>query len=376
MSLLARLSCCALIALGCSSAEVVVESEEHRFRVETFAAGFGVPWGLAFLPDGRLLVTEQEGLLRIVARDGSVSEPIEGVPAVVSRGQGGLMDVALHPRYAEQGWIYLSYSDPLPGQDGVTLGYTAIARARLREGRLADLQIVYRVPERFYTRHAHHYGSRILFDRAGFLYFAIGDRGQRPLAQSVDWPNGKIHRLRDDGALPADNPFAGQQDAIESIWSYGHRNPQGLALHPASGELWAAEHGPKGGDELNHIRRGLNYGWPAITYGINYDGTPITDATHAEGMEQPGTYWVPSIAVCGIDFYTGDRFARWRHDLLVTSLRFNRLHRLRLQGREVVHEEIVYQGESRVRDVQTGPDGAVYLAVEGPGRILRLVSLD
>lgn len=376
MSLLARLSCCALIALGCSSAEVVVESEEHRFRVETFAAGFGVPWGLAFLPDGRLLVTEQEGLLRIVARDGAVSEPIEGVPAVVSRGQGGLMDVALHPRYAEQGWIYLSYSEPLQGPEGATLGYTAIARARLREGRLADLEIVYRVPERFYTRHAHHYGSRILFDRAGFLYFAIGDRGQRPLAQSVDRPNGKIHRLRDDGAVPADNPFAGKRDAVESIWSYGHRNPQGLAMHPASGELWAAEHGPKGGDELNHIRRGLNYGWPAITYGINYDGTPITDATHAEGMEQPGTYWVPSIAVCGIDFYTGERFARWRHDLLVTSLRFNRLHRLRLQGREVVHEEIVYQGESRVRDVQTGPDGAVYLAVEGPGRILRLVSLD
>ncbi len=376
MSFLAWLSSCALIALGCASAEEVVESEEHVFRVETFASGFGVPWGLAFLPDGRLLVTEQEGLLRMVEQDGSVSEPIEGVPAVVSRGQGGLMDVALHPRFAEQGWIYLSYSDPLPGPEGALLGYTAIARARLGERRLADVEIVYRIPERFYTRHAHHYGSRILFDHAGFLYFAIGDRGQRPLAQSVEWPNGKIHRLRDDGAVPADNPFAGKQDAVESIWSYGHRNPQGLAMHPITGELWAAEHGPKGGDELNHIRRGLNYGWPAITFGINYDGTPITDATHAEGMEQPETYWVPSIAVCGIDFYTGDRFARWRHDLLVTSLRFNRLHRLRLKGREVVHEEIVYQGESRVRDVQTGPDGAVYLAVEGPGRILRLVSLD
>ena len=379
MSLLARLSLCALIAAGCSASDVprvVVESEEHAFRVETFAEGFGVPWGLAFLPDGRLLVTEQEGLLRTVAKDGAVSEPIEGVPAVFARGQGGLMDVALHPRYAEQGWIYLSYSEPRPGPEGSTVGHTVIARARLREGRLADLEIVYRVPERFYTRRAHHYGSRILFDRAGFLYFAIGDRGQRDLAQSVEWPNGKIHRLHNDGALPADNPFIGQPGAIESIWSYGHRNPQGLALHPATGELWSAEHGPKGGDELNHIRRGLNYGWPAITYGINYDGTPITDATHAEGMEQPETYWVPSIAVCGIDFYTGDRFGRWRNDLLVTSLRFNRLHRLRLQGRRVVHEEIVYQGDSRVRDVQTGPDGAVYLAVEKPGRILRLVSLD
>ena len=379
MSLLARLSSCALIAAGCSTADIpdaAVESEEHRFRVETFATGFGVPWGLAFLPDGRLLVTEQEGLLRIVAADGAVSEPIEGVPAVFARGQGGLMDVALHPRYAEQGWIYLSYSEPLQGPEGSTVGHTVIARARLREHRLADLEIVYRVPERFYTRRAHHFGSRILFDRAGFLYFAIGDRGQRDLAQSVEWPNGKIHRLLDDGSVPPDNPFAGQEGAVESIWSYGHRNPQGLALHPVSGQLWSAEHGPKGGDELNHIRRGLNYGWPAITYGINYDGTVISDATHAEGMEQPETWWVPSIAVCGIDFYTGEGFSEWRNDLLVTSLRFNRLHRLRLQGRAVVHEEIVYRGESRVRDVQTGPDGAVYLAVERPGRILRLVSLE
>ena len=335
-----------------------------------------MPWGLAFLPDGRLLVTEQEGLLRIVAADGAVSEPVGGVPAVFARGQGGLMDVALHPRYEEQGWIYLSYSEPLRGPEGGTLGHTVIARARLREGRLADLETVYRAPRQLYTRHSHHYGSRILFDRAGFLYFAIGDRGQRDLAQSVESPSGKIHRLLDDGSVPADNPFAGREGAVESIWSYGHRNPQGLALHPATGELWSAEHGPKGGDELNHIRRGLNYGWPAITYGVNYDGTPITDATHAEGMEQPETWWVPSIAVCGIDFYTGGRFPLWRHDLLVTSLRFHRLHRLRLEGREVVHEEIVYEGDSRVRDVQTGPDGAVYLAVERPGRILRLVSLE
>ena len=283
------------------------------------------------------------------------------------------MDVVLHPQYADQGWIYLSYSEPLQGPIGGTLGHTAIARGQLQEGRLADVEIVYRVPEQFYTPHSHHYGSRIVFDRAGFLYFAIGDRGQRLWAQNVEWPNGKIHRLHDDGAVPADNPFVGQEDAIESIWSYGHRNPQGMALHPETDQLWAAEHGPKGGDELNLVQRGLNYGWPAITYGINYDGTPITDQTHADGMEQPQTYWVPSIAVCGIDFYTGERFGNWQNDLLVTSLRFNRLHRLRLAGTEVVHDEIAYQGESRMRDVQTGPDGAIYLAVEDPGRILRLV---
>ena len=373
MSYMARLVLCVLITVGSAGAEEVVESEEHAFRVETFVTGLEVPWGMAFLPDGRLLVTEQEGNLRIVAQDGAVSAPIAGVPAVYPRGQGGLMDVVLHPQYADQGWIYLSYSEPLQGPIGGTLGHTVIARGQLQEGRLADVEIVYRVPEQFYTPHSHHYGSRIVFDRAGFLYFAIGDRGQRPLAQNVEWPNGKIHRLHDDGAVPADNPFVGQEDAIESIWSYGHRNPQGMALHPETDQLWAAEHGPKGGDELNHVRRGLNYGWPAITYGVNYDGTPITDQTHADGMEQPQTYWVPSIAVCGIDFYTGEQFGNWQNDLLVTSLRFNRLHRLRLAGTEVVHEEIVYQGESRMRDVQTGPDGAIYLAVEDPGRILRLV---
>ena len=376
MSSMARLALCVLIAVGSAGAEEVVESEEHAFRVETFVTGLEVPWGMAFLPDGRLLVTEREGNLRIVAQDGAVSAPIAGVPAVHARGQGGLMDVVLHPQYADQGWIYLSYSEPLRGPIGGILGHTVIARGQLQEGRLADVEIVYRVPEQFYTPHSHHYGSRIVFDRVGFLYFAIGDRGQRPLAQNVEWPNGKIHRLHDDGAVPADNPFVGQEDAIESIWSYGHRNPQGMALHPDTDQLWVAEHGPKGGDELNHVCRGLNYGWPAITYGINYNSTPITDQTHADGMEQPQTYWVPSIAVCGIDFYTGEQFGNWQNDLLVTSLRFNRLHRLRLAGTEVVHEEIAYQGESRMRDVQTGPDGAIYLAVEDPGRILRLVPME
>ncbi len=366
---------CILAAAGDAAAQQIIQSEEHTFRVETFATGLGVPWGLAFLPDGRLLVTEREGWLRIIGTDGAISPPIDGVPRVRVEGQGGLMDVALHPQYAETGWIYLSYSDPLPGPLGGMLSYTAISRGRLQAERLVDVEVVYRAPDQFYTRHSHHYGSRIVFDREGYLYFAIGDRGQRSLAQNVKLPHGKIHRLHDSGGVPADNPFVGRDGAIPSIWSYGHRNPQGLALHPATGQLWAAEHGPKG-DELNHVRRGLNYGWPVITYGINYDGTPITDQTHAEGMEQPQTYWMPSIAVCGIDFYTGEHFGNWQNDLLATSLRFNRLHRLRLAGTEVVHEEIVYQGQSRMRDVQTGPDGAIYLAVEDPGRILRLVPME
>lgn len=349
-----------------AAAQQIVQSAQHTFRVETFATGLGVPWGLAFLPDGRLLVTEREGRLRIVGADGAVSPPINGVPKVHAKGQGGLMDVALHPQYAETGWIYLSYSEPLSGPIGGTLSYTVISRGRLQEEQLVDVEVVYRVPEQFYTRHSHHYGARIVFDREGYLYFAIGDRGQRPLAQNATLPNGKIHRLHDNGRVPSDNPFVGRSGAIASIWSYGHRNPQGMAMHPETDQLWAAESGPKG-DELNHVRRSLNYGWPVITYGINYND---------EGLEQPQTYWVPSIAVCGIDFYTGQCFGNWHNDLLVTSLRFNRLHRLRLADTEVVHEEIVYQGESRMRDVQTGPDGAVYLAVEDPGRILRLVPVE
>ena len=367
---------CTLAFAANAAAQQIVQSEEHTFRVETFAIGLDVPWGLAFLPDGRLLVTEREGRLRIVGTDGAVSPPIDGVPKVLAKGQGGLMDVTLHPQYAETGWIYLSYSDPLPGPLGGMLSYTAISRGRLQDEELVDVEVIHRVPDQFYTRHSHHYGSRIVFDREGYLYHAIGDRGQRPLAQNVKLPNGKIHRLHDNGGVPSDNPFVGGNGAIASIWSYGHRNPQGMAMHPETDQLWAAEHGPKGGDELNLVQRGLNYGWPAITYGINYDGTPITDQTHAEGMEQPQTYWVPSIAVCGIDFYTGELFGNWQNDLLVTSLRFNRLHRLRLAGTEVIRDEIAYQGESRMRDVQTGPDGAIYLAVEDPGRILRLVPME
>ena len=362
-----------LFFAGSTGAQEAVESTEHAFRVELFAEGFGVPWGMAFLPDGRLLVTEREGSLRIVGKDGSVSAPVSGVPEVHARGQGGLMDVALHPDYAQNRLVYLSYSDPLRGPVGGVLGYTVIARGKLQGRGLVNVEVIYRVPERFYTPHAHHYGSRFAFDSEGYLYFTIGDRGQRALAQSVELPNGKVHRLHDDGRVPEDNPFVGQQDAVESIWSYGHRNQRGLARHPETGQLWAAEHGPKGGDELNHIRKGRNYGWPAITYGTNYNGTPITDKTHAEGMEQPQTYWVPSLGVCGIDFYSGDAFPNWQNDLFVTSLSFNRLHRVRLDGMAVVHDEMVYQAESRVRDVQTGPDGAVYVALEDPGRIVRLV---
>lgn len=371
-----------LSALAAFSAATATDREarlfdtaRHSFREELVAGGLD-PWGLAFLPDGRLLVTEKKGRLGIVnpgAESDTLAKPVRGVPSVFTAGQGGLMDVTLHPDYDANGWIYLAYSEPKRDADGNAIGYTVIARARLTDDHLSDLEVIYRVDEKFYTQHDVHFGSRIVFDGDGYLHFSIGDRGQRDLAQSLHTPNGKMHRLHADGRVPVDNPFAAIQGAIASIWSYGHRNPQGVAVHPLTGEIWITEHGPRGGDELNLVHRGVNYGWPIITYGINYDGTPITDVTHREGMEQPVFYWNPSIAVCGIDFYDGDRFPHWKNNLLVTALAFKQIRRVGIEGRRVIHEEIIYEPGSRVRDVETGPDGLIYAALEGPGRVVRLV---
>ncbi|MFT7694962.1 MAG: glucose/arabinose dehydrogenase, partial [Candidatus Latescibacterota bacterium] len=281
-------------------------------------------------------------------------------------------DVSLHPQYDDNSWIYLSYSHAQ--SDGNSL--TAIVRATLQNDQLTDLKIIYQGPSKDYSDHAHHYGSRIVFDEENYLYFSIGDRGQRPEAQSLNTANGKLHRLHDDGRVPVDNPFVKRRDAQSSIWSYGHRNPQGIAIDPQSGQIWAAEHGPRGGDELNLITRGQNYGWPTITYGINYNGTPITDQTHGENMLQPQYYWLPSIGVCAIEFYEGDRFAHWQNNLFVASLRFERLHRLQIEDGRVLHDEIVLEAGGRVRDIETGPDGFIYLALENPGRIVRIVPTD
>ncbi len=360
-----------LLISGSAAYADVHKSERHTFRAETFVEGLGIPWGLAFLPDGRLLISEREGRLRIADSDGQLSAPLKNVPAVRAEGQGGLLDVALHPQYEENGWIYLSYSQ----SNSEGKNFTTVARGHLVKDALEDLEIIYQGPDADYSAHAHHYGSRFVFDAENHLYFSIGDRGQRPEAQLLTTANGKLHRLHDDGRVPTDNPFVGRDDALPSIWSYGHRNQQGLAIHPQSGQIWAAEHGPRGGDELNLIKKGQNYGWPTITYGMNYNGTPITDKTHAENMLQPHWYWLPSIGVCAIDFYDGDQFPRWRGNLLVASLRFERLHRLQLEDGRVLHDEIIFE-ESRVRDVETGPDGFVYLALENPGRIVRLVPAD
>lgn len=377
--MLRRLLCPAIVAVALLQQATHAESIptiRYDIVAETYAEGFEIPWALEFLPDGRLLVTERQGTILIVSPDGSVSEPIDGVPPVRARGQGGLMDIVLHPDFANNQLVYLSYSEPRAGDGDDTIGYTVIDRARLTGLALTDVERVYEVDAEFYSRRGHHFGSRIVFDADGFLYFTIGDRGQRPLAQSVETPNGKVHRLHDDGRIPADNPFAEQPGAITSIWSYGHRNPQGMAVHPATGEIYTTEHGPRGGDELNRIQKGVNYGWPAITYGINYNGTPITEQMTADGMEQPILFWNPSIAPCGIDFYDGDQFPKWKNHLLVTALAFQQLRRVHIEHGRVIHQEIIFEPGSRFRDVETGPDGLIYVALEEPGRIVRLSPAD
>ncbi len=349
--------------------DAVVRSEAHAFRVETVAEGLETPWSVAFLPDGRMLVTEKAGRLRIVEKGKLLPEPVAGLPAVWSQGQGGLLDVAVHPDHGKNGWVYLSFSDP--GEDGAAM--TKVVRGRLQGGRLADQQTVFEAPKALYRKGGAHFGSRFVFDGRGHLFFTIGERGQRDDAQDLSRPNGKVHRVLDDGRVPEDNPFARRKGAMPTIWSYGHRNPQGLARHPVTGELYDAEHGPRGGDELNLVLPGRNYGWPVITYGMNYDGSPITSLTAKEGMEQPVVHWTPSIAVCAIDFYVGDRFPGWRNDLLVSSLAAQELRRLVLSGGRVTKQEVLFKGIGRVRDVVVGPDGLVYVAFNDPDRVARLV---
>jgi glucose/arabinose dehydrogenase len=349
------------------AADTVVKSEKQTFKLETVAEGVTLPWGLAFLPDGRMLVTEKVGQLRVL-QNGTLSEPITGVPEVWSKGQGGLLDVAPHPDYASNGWIYLSFSDPGEGDSAMT----KVVRGKLRDGAFVDQQVLFEAPAATYRTGNVHFGSRFVFDN-GYLFFSIGERGQMQDAQDLSRPNGKVHRIHDDGRVPTDNPFVGRDNALPTIWSYGHRNPQGLAKHPVTGALYDAEHGPRGGDELNLVEKGKNYGWPVITYGMNYNGTPMTDKTAAPGMEQPVTYWVPSIAVSSINFYTGDTFPQWKNDLFVAALAQQELRRLELRDGKVTHQEVLFKGVGRLRDVIMGPDGNIYVAFNTPDRIARLV---
>jgi glucose/arabinose dehydrogenase len=338
-------------------------------RVETVARGLEHPWALAFLPDGRMLVTERPGRLRIVERDGRVSEPLAGVPQVLADGQGGLLDVALDPRFADSRLVYLSYAEP--GVYG-TAG-TAVARGRLGEGRLEDVRVIYQQQPK--VQGSYHFGSRLVFARDGTLFVTQGDRfAYRDGAQDLSVGIGKIMRINPDGSVPRDNPFVGRAGARPQIWSYGHRNVQGAALHPRTGQLWTVEHGARGGDELNRPEAGKNYGWPVITYGVDYSGARIGEGTAKPGMEQPVYYWDPVIAPSGMTFYTGDAFPDWKGSMFIGSLQPGLLVRLALKDGRVAREER-YLGDlrERIRDVRQGPDGLLYLLTDSSdGRILRV----
>ena len=339
-------------------------------RAETVAEGLNHPWALAFLPDGRILVTERPGRLRIVGANGALSEPLGGVPEVAASGQGGLLDVAVDPAFAQNQLVYLSYAEP---GDGGTAG-TAVARGRLGDGRLENVQVIYRQEPK--VRSGGHFGSRLVFARDGMLFVTQGDRFSfRERAQDLSQGIGKVVRIRPDGTIPPDNPFVGRAGARPEIWSYGHRNMQAAALHPETGQLWTVEHGARGGDELNHLEAGKNYGWPIITYGVDYSGARIGEGTSREGMEQPVYYWDPVIAPSGMLFYTGDAYPGWKGSVIVGSLTPGALVRLTIENGRVTREER-YLGDlrARFRDVQQGPDGLIYAVTDADdGKVLRIV---
>jgi glucose/arabinose dehydrogenase len=339
-------------------------------RAETVAGGLEHPWALAFLPDGRMLVTERPGRLRIVTPTGTVSAPLTGLPPIAARGQGGLLDVAIDPDFARNRLVYLSFAEP---GDNETAG-TAVARGTLGESGLENVQVIYR--QRPKLTGAGHFGSRLVFGRDGTLFITQGDRQRyRDSAQSLTAGMGKVMRINADGSIPRDNPFVGRQGVQPEIWSYGHRNVQAAALDPATGQLWTGEHGARGGDELNNPQPGKNYGWPVITYGVDYSGARIGEGTAKEGMEQPVYYWDPVIAASGMAFYTGDALPGWKGSLFIGSMTPGALVRLVLENGKVVREER-YLGElsERIRDVQQGPDGFLYLVTDNPrGRVLKVV---
>lgn len=372
-----------LAASGSSAtgAQQVFRSAYHDYRVVTVVDGLIHPWSIAFLPNDDMLVTERPGRLRIVRNGRLLPQAVEGVPPVFAQGQGGLLEVMPHPEFASNRWLYLSYSKPYPDGKGAT---TAVIRGRFENDRLTGIEPIFEAV----SAGRGHYGCKLAFDGKGYLFLTVGDRQVPPTgnleahpAQDLSNHHGVTVRLHDDGRVPADNPFVNRPGARPEIWSYGHRNAQGMAFHPDTGDLWQNEHGPQGGDELNLILPGRNYGWPVIGYGVNYQtGLAIHAGTHREGMEQPVHVWVPSIGISGLMIYTGDRFPHWRGNIFVGGLSGEQLARLTLDGRRVVNEETLVQRMGRIRDVRQGPDGYIYLAIDGrdgaPAPILRLEPAD
>ena len=365
----------------------IIKSERQTFRIEVVAPGLETPWGFVFLPDGRLLVTERAGRLRIIEKGKLLPEPVQGTPKVWERQDAGMLDVAIHPQYAKNGWIYLAYTEvvagyvappaaaapaeppPAAGARGRGRGgppsppsMTVFVRGKIdKTNRWVEEQLIYRAPAELYTPSGSHYGTRFIFDRTGHLFYTLGERGDMTNAQDLSKPLGKIHRVNDDGSIPKDNPFVGTPNALPSIWTYGHRNPQGLSWAP-DGLLWESEHGPTGGDEINVIDKGKNYGWGVISMGLQ---NGITERSHA-GMEQPIVYYTPTIAPSGIGFYTGTKYPGWKNNLFVAALAGQQLRRLEITGRKVTHQEAVFEQFGRVRAVTTGPDGLLYVLLQNP----------
>ncbi|WP_319500106.1 PQQ-dependent sugar dehydrogenase [uncultured Draconibacterium sp.] len=351
-----------------------IETLDYKIDVEIFAEGLEVPWAIDFIDRNTALITERPGRLRVVENGKLLDEPVKNTPEVLNEGQGGLMDVAVDPDYDENKWIYLAYSHVLTsGYDGNRPpAMTRIVRGKIENNTWTNEEVLFEAAHDSYRTTRHHYGCRIVFDPWGHLFFAIGDRGAGYQAQDFTLPNGKVHRIYKDGSIPADNPFLNEEGAVPSLFSLGNRNIQGMAIHPQTGELWVTEHGPMGGDELNLIEWGKNYGWETITYGKNYNGTIITDVKHKPGMEQPNLYWRPSIAVCGLDFYHGDLFSKWKNKLLVGALKYEEVRLLQIEGDKVIHEEVIVKNQGRVRDVSTGPEGAIYVVLNNPGTVIKL----
>jgi aldose sugar dehydrogenase len=355
---------------GGQPADQTFRSAQHEYRVTTVVDGLEHPWSLAFLPNGDLLVTERPGRLRIVRNGQLLPDPVPGLPPIRAGGQGGLLDVVPHPDFAANRLLYLSYSKP--NGDG-SQGTTAVIRARFENDRLTQVEEIFEAQA--WSPGRGHYGSRLAFDRDGYLFITVGDRQAPPSgdleahpAQNLLDHMGTTLRVHDDGRVPSDNPFVGRTDALPEIWSYGHRNAQGMAVHPETNEVWQNEHGPQGGDELNRIEPGVNYGWPVIGHGVQYrSGAAIHAATHREGMEQPVHFWTPSIAASGLLIYTGDAFPRWRGNVFVGGLAGEQLARLTMDGHRVLNEETLVQRMGRIRDVRQGPDGFIYLAIDHRG---------
>lgn len=350
----------------------IVKTANNTFKLDTIFGGIKNPWSMDFLPDGEMLVTDRAGKLFLVKANMDKQE-IAGVPEVRAAGQGGLFDIKIDPAYPTNSTVYLSYAKAVTSDSGL-VKTTAVVKARLEGTMLKDVKEIFEAKP--YQKTEYHYGGRLEFGKDGYLYVTVGDRGKHFVtSQSLDNDGGKVHRIKTDGSIPADNPFVKVKGASASVYSIGHRNPQGMAMHPLTGDIWSNEHGPRGGDEVNIVKPGKNYGWPVITWGLNYDGTVLSKLTSKPGMEQPILYWVPSIAPSGMSFVKGKKYKGWENALLVGSLRFKYLNVCYLQGNKIVKEETVMKNVGRVRDVRMGPDGFVYVIVEDPGYVFRLTPM-